>query len=97
MLKHYRQGDVLFIEKNALPQGLQSRKSNVIVEGESTGHAHRLQDGAILEAGNMLYLSIEIETHVIHEEHHAIRLVPGQYQVIRQREYSPEAIRTVMD
>jgi hypothetical protein len=96
-MEHYRQGDVLFVKVDALPDGLQRRKSNVIVEGESTGHAHRLQQGAILETGNILYLSIEIETHIIHEEHKPIILVPGQYQVIRQREYSPEAIRTVID
>ena len=32
-----------------------------------------------------------------HEEHGPIYLVPGGYEVIRQREYSPGAIRTVAD
>lgn len=32
-----------------------------------------------------------------HEEHGPIPLAPGDYEVIRQREYSPEAIRNVAD
>ena len=32
-----------------------------------------------------------------HQEHAPIALAPGAYRVTRQREYTPEAIRTVAD
>jgi hypothetical protein len=32
-----------------------------------------------------------------HDEHDAIHLPPGNYQVVRQREYTPEAIINVAD
>ena len=32
-----------------------------------------------------------------HDEHETIQLPPGDYRIIRQREYSPEAIRNVAD
>jgi hypothetical protein len=34
---------------------------------------------------------------VIHEEHQPITLEPGIYRVWQQREYTPEAIRRVVD
>ena len=98
MATQYRQGDVLFVKIEALPAHLTQRKSNVVVEGESTGHAHRLVSGRILEdAKGFLFLEILRNTQVIHEEHHAIDLEPGYYQVTRQREYSPGTIRLVID
>ena len=96
----YRQGDVLIvrIDEHELPEELQLCASQVIVEGEVTGHAHRLAEGRILrDAQNRVFLECLVATQVVHEEHQAIRLEPGYYQVIRQREYSPEAIRLVVD
>ena len=34
---------------------------------------------------------------VQHQEHAAIALEPGDYEVVLQREYTPEAIRRVRD
>ena len=94
----HRQGDVLFVKVEALPSEFTERKNNIIVEGEVTGHAHRLAEGRILEdAQGYLFLEVLRATQVVHEEHLAIGLVPGYYQVIRQREYTPEAIRLVAD
>jgi hypothetical protein len=42
-------------------------------------------------------LVIRREARLKHEEHGEIALAPGGYQVIRQREYAPEAIRNVAD
>jgi hypothetical protein len=96
---HYRQGDLLFLRQDGpAAVKLTTRQSNVIVMGEATGHAHRLQAGTILEAPDgTLYLDIPQTTQVVHEEHGPITLEPGCWQVIRQREYQPEAIRTVAD
>ena len=96
---HYRQGDLLFLWQKTRPSvDLNVRQSNIIVAGEATGHAHRLQSGTILEAPDgALYLDITHTTQVVHEEHRPITLDPGLWLVVRQREYSPEAIRTVKD
>lgn len=95
----YRQGDLLFVRQDTRPPAeLTSRQSDVIVAGEATGHAHRLQAGTILEAPDgALYLDITQTTQVVHEEHGPITLAPGLWLVVRQREYHPEAIRTVAD
>ena len=99
MPRQYRQGDLLFVRQDTRPEAtLTARQSNVIVTGEATGHAHRLQAGTILEAPDgALYLDVTQTTQVIHEEHGPITLDPGLWLVVRQREYSPEAIRTVAD
>ena len=51
MDKHYRQGDVLFIKIDELPPlEFKTKKDKVVLEGEITGHAHKLEGEAkILE------------------------------------------------
>lgn len=95
----YRQGDLLFVRLEARPESeLVARPGMVIVEGEATGHAHRLTAGTILEAPDgTLYLDLAEAARVVHEEHDALTLGPGGWLVVRQREYTPEAIRTVRD
>ena len=99
MLLHARQGDLLFVLQNTRPVvDLTPRQSKGIVAGEATGHAHRLTAGTILEAPDgTLYLDLTYPTKVVHEEHAPLTLDPGLWLVVRQREYSPEAIRTVLD
>jgi hypothetical protein len=96
---HYRQGDLLFVRQDTRPAGaLTARQGNVIVAGEAIGHAHRLMAGTILDAPNgALYLDVTHTTQVVHEEDGPITLDPGLWLVVRQREYSPAAIRTVVD
>ena len=96
---HARQGDLLFVLQETRPVvDLTPQQSNVIVAGEATGHAHRLTEGTILEAPDgTLYLDLPYAARVVHEEHNAITLDPGFWLVVRQREYRPEAIRTVLD
>jgi len=52
MNKHYRHGDILLIKIDKLPENMKFkiRRSNIILKGEVTGHAHRLEGNAkILE------------------------------------------------
>ena len=96
----YRQGDLLFILQEARPEGtLAERPGSVIVEGEATGHAHRLVGGTILQdvLEGTLYLDLPTTGRVVHEEHDALTLGPGIWRVVRQREYTPGQIRTVRD
>jgi hypothetical protein len=74
--------------------------SRVLVEGEVTGHAHRLVgEGTLLHSAStdVLYLECEVPAEITHEEHQTITLPAGLYRVTRQREYTPAAPRRVVD
>ena len=102
-MKIYRQGDVLFKEVRAIPQGdRKKRPTGHILEGEATGHIHKvaeLEAAEVLEVGAGLYLNVSAEggVSIVHEDHDTLTLPAGHYEVVRQREYSPEEIRNVAD
>ncbi|MFX1450650.1 MAG: hypothetical protein ACFFCM_07410 [Promethearchaeota archaeon] len=89
MSKIYRQGDVLVKKIEKLPKRLKKLDTDVIVMGEATGHAHRLQNGSIYIYGSQMYLEVYNGGALVHEEHSPIELEPGIYEVIRQREFDP--------
>lgn len=97
----WRQGDVFIAPIPSLPQGTKLRHSGVLVEGELTGHSHRVADlrrAEVLESGDELFLRVLADSaKIIHQEHGTIELPRGDYRVWGQREYSPEAIRRVLD
>ncbi len=97
-----RHGDVGLIRIETLPEGAkkQPRKGDLILAlGEATGHAHRIKEKSarIFAVGDTRYLVIERPTTLDHEEHGPITLQPGAFLVRIEREYSPEAIRQVLD
>ncbi len=97
----WRQGDVFIAAVPSIPAAAQPRPHCVLAEGEVTGHSHRIKEtGAarmFAHAGS-LYLEVTATlATVAHEEHGPITLRRGTYRVWQQREYSPEAIRTVRD
>jgi hypothetical protein len=71
----------------------------ILAYGELTGHAHavigdaELFESDVSEIGQR-FLRVEQESEVVHEEHGTVTLPPGDYEIRRQHEYSPEAIRT---
>ena len=97
----WRQGDVFIAPVLSIPPGAKLRSSGVLVEGELTGHSHRVADprtAEVLEADDSLFLRVRAAvTTIIHQEHGPITLRRGTYLVWGQREYSPEAIRRVLD
>ena len=103
-----RQGDVLVKRIKAMPKNLKPAAAEggrlVLAHGEATGHHHSfaLSDRVALfredGSGGGLFLSItDAPAPLEHQEHTALVLDPGDYQVVRQREYSPDAIRRVED
>jgi hypothetical protein len=103
-MKIYRQGDVLFKQVKAIPEGGKIRNSGHILEGEVTGHIHKiapaqLAEAELLDCGAGLFMSVSAEggVSIVHEDHHTLVLPPGNYEIVRQREYSPEEIRNVRD
>jgi predicted nuclease of restriction endonuclease-like (RecB) superfamily len=72
-----------------------------LAKGELTGHAHRIQEpnaAVLYERGDQRYLEVIAKrAALIHQEHAPISLARGVYRVWIQREYTPEAIRRVVD
>lgn len=103
----YRQGDVFVELIGNLPSGLENiarAKGRVILaHGEVTGHAHAIKDkrAALFRdpklAAIFMQVTGEAPAALEHDEHDTIAIPPGNYQVIRQREYHPEELRNVMD
>lgn len=97
----WRHGDVLIAPTTSLPVNAKLRPSVVLAYGEITGHSHRVKDprtAEVWEQGNLLFLKVVAdETTIIHEEHKPIVLPRGVYRVWMQREYTPQAIRRIVD
>lgn len=87
------------------------RGRTILAYGEVTGHAHEVITEAPPATGDDVPAQQLFEepdgtrllvvkgpaTFVRHEEHAKLHIPEGTYEVIRQREYSPEAIRNVAD
>lgn len=100
----YRQGDILIVPVKSIPKGakLVERENGrvILAHGEVTGHTHALLDRNVNMVEKDMRRFLEITgggASVVHEEHGTIKLDAGFYEVIRQREYSPEAVRNVAD
>jgi len=108
----YRQGDVVLelintehfasnILEGATKQEPSPEFGLVLRLGSATGHMHRFAKDApvtLYKMGDKEYLSVTGETaDLVHDEHDTIVLPQGTYEIIQQREYSPEAIRNVLD
>jgi len=101
----YQQGDVLLVAVDAVPAGAKPCKTDprglVLAEGEATGHAHVVSDAgcALLEAEDKVYLSAPQGATTRHEEHKAVTVPPGVYEVRKVREVDPfsEEVRSVRD
>lgn len=93
-----RQGDLLIVKVKAIPEGVVKKNDRVLAEGEATGHVHKLDCGDVYEKNGVLYFRVEeTETRLAHPEHGTMIFVPGEYKVIRQREYIPSGWRHVAD
>ncbi|MDE2100195.1 MAG: hypothetical protein KGL39_23265 [Patescibacteria group bacterium] len=103
--KMARQGDVLVRRVHAMPQSVkkvdwQKERRVILAYGEVTGHAHALD----LSFATMFqtdegkrFIEVVEGAALSHEEHATVTPEPGIYEVIQQREYTPEAIRNVQD
>ena len=107
MQQQYRHGDLLFIRIAAMPAGAvpqgrtDGRGGQIAAYGEATGHAHRVYDAErlIVEASGLVeqYFAAGAGAYLDHEDHGIIPLPAGDYRVIIQRVYAPDAIRNVVD
>lgn len=102
-----RHGDLLLRsdEDIVIPKGSKSLKTDVLAEGEATGHTHRLRGNAQIlefktEDGTVeKFVDAKQEAELVHEEHNTIQIPKGVYKVIQEREFDviDEMAREVYD
>jgi hypothetical protein len=87
----WRQGDLLIQAVGHPPDQLIERRSSVLVEGESTGHRHEIEDPAtakVFAHDEVLFVHVHADhARIVHPEHGPISLKTGWYRVWRQRVY----------
>ena len=92
----FRHGDVLVLDPIPEPADAAIRGGDVVMEGEVTGHAHRLRGGDVLTGHGRFacLLRCLAGATLTHEEHKTVELpktADGMvYPVIIQREYDDE-------
>jgi hypothetical protein len=100
-----RQGDVMLIPLEALPQGAVAREDQTLALGEATGHSHVVVAGEVLvgEDGT-LFVRASGATRLRHQdqsgaiaEHLPLDLEPGVYEVRIEEDYSPAGLTRVED
>ncbi len=100
----FRQGDILFLKIENLPQGCEKQNSIVIKEGETSGHSHKIVSGSVKfykqvvadnsrtrSLGEQIigYLEVTDRAVIGHEEHNPIYLPSGVYRILQQRVFNP--------
>lgn len=100
----YRQGDVMLRRAATIPVGnTKTLDRATIALGEVTGHAHiltgDLEETVIRDADlERRFIRVLGDGGVLtHEEHATIQIPPGDYDVVRQREYAEDDLRFVAD
>ncbi len=102
-MKPIRQGDVYLKPCSAIPAGSKKiapvKGRIVLAEGKATGHAHTMtaECTTLFGVDESMVVVVDKPTTLDHQEHGKIEVAPGAYWVVRQREYTPKAIRRVLD
>lgn len=100
-----RQGDVLIRSVERIPSEAQAvardaQNRLVVARGEVSGHAHAILDEDVTQytIGAMQWIVADAPFALQHEEHAPLTLPAGQYEVVIQRQFIPQAApRPVFD
>ncbi len=97
-----QQGDVFMERVDSIPEGAVERQTNVLAEGEATGHSHRIfgEGVKVMEHQGKLFISAPKGAEVVHEEHKPQTLPPGFVGVVRitqEYDHFQEEARNVAD
>jgi len=95
-------GDVRLFKETMPIDGLVDEKSNIVQHGEATGHAHRLYGNAQLfthTPTKTRWLRVLEPTDLLHEEHKALTIPPGEYRIgiVRESDHIDGITRQVRD
>ena len=99
-----QQGDVLFKKVSVIPNDAKvikrQNRGYVLAEGEVTGHAHVIKSGVKLyESNNIKYLKNDNSVEVNHEEHHAVNIPEGVWEIniVKEYDHFAEEAKNVRD
>jgi hypothetical protein len=84
-----RQGDVLLMPVLSLPRKFTRLNHQTIAFGEGMWHSHRFESGAVdvvFDSNFNQYCKVTEEAELLHEEHKNIKVPPGKYLIIEQRQ-----------
>lgn len=99
-MNYYQQGDCLIKPITEIAGDVQVNR-NVLIEGEHTGHAHRVTEGQfeIYMQAQKIFLKAITEIGITHEEHKKVVIPPGCYEIDQVREVDPfqNVLRRVQD
>lgn len=96
----FRHGDLLLTQIEKIPESAKHAEDKILAYGEATGHKHQLMGPAIIYRDQAAqFVEVVAPAKLSHEEHKAIELPTGIYDVSVQREFDPyaETIRSVQD
>jgi len=95
--KIYRHGDLLIRQVKEIPCAIRL-DTNIIAEGEVTGHNHKLYGsyqvwGTHSSQNHRIivptYFQAKEEISLKHQEHNTLKISKGNYVILHEREYDP--------
>ena len=98
-----RQGDVLLVPVERVPDNLNKRKDQTLALGETTGHSHAVKEAEVFGAMDGLqFVVAEKDTEIEHLpdriDHDNVQVGTGIYEVaVQVQETAEEAARRVLD
>ena len=97
MTKLFRQGDQLIREISSIPSTAKPISTNIIAEGEKSGHNHVLNGShQIYETDDkQMYFEAKQELKIEHPEHNTIMIPKGIYTVVHEISWNPFEDREV--
>lgn len=100
----YRQGDVVLFRRRGKKEEKQKHNGKITVAlGEVSGHSHVIVGEGVdaadwwKNANGTQTVNLKNPAKIKHQEHKEILLPAGEYEIVIQREYSPQEIRKVLD
>ena len=100
----YRNGDLLIRQIDKLPKGLKKLDTNILAEGQFTGHNHKIVAEPIdltiyTDNEGKKYFNLNKDSDLTHQEHKTIKIKKGLYELVIEQEFDPfqEVINQVKD
>ena len=89
--RFFRHGDLLIRKVPSIPKTAIPTSTNIIAEGEKTGHNHELKGAQqVFETlDKQLYFEAKQDVILKHPDHNTLEIPKGHYIVEHQRRYDP--------
>lgn len=96
-MSYFQQGDVLLKQAEKTPKGLKPFKGDLLYKGQN--HHHRVRGKFKIATKENVTFLISSGCELFHEEHKAIKIPKGNYQldIVREYDHWREESRRVID